>query len=37
VLKDGRAVEQGRCEKIFSRPSHEYTRRLIRASELLLG
>lgn len=31
VMKDGRAVEQGLVEDIFSRPSHSYTRALIDA------
>ncbi|WP_099022280.1 dipeptide ABC transporter ATP-binding protein [Mycolicibacterium palauense] len=33
VLCDGRVVEQGRCERVLTAPSHEYTRMLVAAAE----
>ncbi len=29
VMKDGKIVEQGRCEEVLYRPEHTYTRRLL--------
>ena len=34
VMKDGRVVEQGDTETLFSRPVHEYTRQLLNAALL---
>jgi len=31
VMKDGHIVEQGRCDDIFQRPQHDYTRMLLAA------
>ncbi len=31
VMKRGRIVESGKCEKVFNSPQHEYTRKLIEA------
>jgi peptide/nickel transport system ATP-binding protein len=35
VMRDGEIVERGRSPELFTSPSHEYTRRLIRAANLL--
>jgi len=37
VLKDGRAVEEGDAETVTDRPSHPYTRALMRAAFDLAG
>ena len=29
VMRDGRAVESGRCEDIFTNPQHAYTKQLL--------
>ncbi|MBX2880620.1 MAG: dipeptide ABC transporter ATP-binding protein [Granulosicoccus sp.] len=35
VMKDGKIVEQGPTEKLFSQPSHPYTQQLIRAAPVI--
>ncbi len=37
VMKDGRVVEQGRCDEVFRSPQHAYTRTLISAAPVLLA
>jgi len=32
VMRDGRVVEQGTVQEIFSRPQHAFTRQLLAAS-----
>ncbi|MCB1738227.1 MAG: ATP-binding cassette domain-containing protein, partial [Gammaproteobacteria bacterium] len=32
VMRDGKVVEQGTVDDIFSRPQHDYTQRLINAA-----
>ena len=34
VMKDGKIVEFGTCEQIYSNPQHSYTQQLIKASLL---
>jgi ABC-type microcin C transport system duplicated ATPase subunit YejF len=34
VMQDGRVVESGPAEKIFTAPQHAYTRKLFRAAFL---
>jgi len=29
VMKNGKAVEQGSCEQIFTKPTHTYTQHLL--------
>ena len=33
VLKDGKVVESGDCEKIINKPTHSYTKNLLRAAK----
>ena len=35
VLKDGKIVEEGDCETVFSNPSSDYTRYLMKFRHIL--